>query len=79
MGLHDLDGLVLVSSLPPMLPPSSLRSKQSNDVRLSRLRTLKARDDAMQDVLKDAAAMLPGLVKSANYPKLLESLITEVC
>jgi len=53
------------------------RIKQSNDVRLSRLRTLKARDDAMQDVLKDAAAMLPGLVKSANYPKLLESLITE--
>jgi len=53
------------------------RIKQSNDVRLSRLKTLKARDDAMQGVLADCEAKLPSLVKDASYPKLLESLITE--
>jgi len=53
------------------------RIKQSNDVRLSRLRTLKARDDAMQDLLKQAAAKLPSLKSGTGYAKLLESLITE--
>jgi len=53
------------------------RIKQSNDVRLARLRTLKARDDAMQDVLQESASLLPGIVKSDQYPKLLESLILE--
>jgi len=53
------------------------RIKQSNDVRLCRLRTLKARDDAMQNVLKEAAAQLPSLKKGSGYPKLLESLIVE--
>jgi len=53
------------------------RIKQSNDVRISRLRTLKARDDAMQGLLAEAAAKLPALTKDKTYPKLLESLILE--
>jgi len=54
------------------------RIQQSNDVRASRLRTLKARDDAMQDLLKQAADKLPGLKSgAAGYAKLLESLIVE--
>jgi len=53
------------------------RIQQSNNVRLSRLRTLKARDDAMQDLLKQAAAKLPSLKSGSGYAKLLESLIVE--
>ncbi|KAL3920782.1 MAG: hypothetical protein SGPRY_005130 [Prymnesium sp.] len=53
------------------------RIKQSNDVRLARMRTLKARDDAMQDLLKQAAAKLPSIKKGGDYPKLLESLVLE--
>lgn len=32
----------------------------------------------MQDVLQESASLLPGIVKSDQYPKLLESLILEV-
>jgi V-type H+-transporting ATPase subunit E len=53
------------------------RIKQSNDVRLARLKTLKARDDAMQELLKLAAAKLPSLKTGSGYPKLLENLIVE--
>jgi len=55
----------------------SKRIQQSNDVRLSRLKTLKARDDAMQDILKQAAAKLPSLKTGPGYAKLLENLILE--
>ena len=54
------------------------RSQQSNEIRYSRLKCLKARDDAMQDVLKEAAAKLPALATGAGYATLLESLILEV-
>ena len=53
------------------------RIAQSNEVRFSRLKTLKARDDAMQAVLAEAAAKLPSLCSGASYGKLLEDLIYE--
>ena len=53
------------------------RIAQSNEVRFSRLKALKERDDAMQKVLAEAAAKLPGLVSSSEYPALLEALIYE--
>jgi V-type H+-transporting ATPase subunit E len=53
------------------------RIGQSNEVRLSRLQTLKARDDAMQAVLAEAASKLPSLVSGPAYGALLESLILE--
>jgi|EP00908_Phaeocystis_cordata_P002505 V-type H+-transporting ATPase subunit E len=55
----------------------SKRIQQSNEIRYSRLKCLKARDDAMQDVLKEAAAKLPALATGAGYATLLESLILE--
>jgi hypothetical protein len=54
------------------------RIAQSNEVRFSRLKALKARDDAMQGVLAEAASKLPSLVSSAGYGNLLESLVLEV-
>ena len=36
------------------------RIGQSNEVRISRLQCLKSRDDAMQNVLAEAASKLPG-------------------
>jgi V-type H+-transporting ATPase subunit E len=53
------------------------RIAQSNEVRFSRLKALKARDDAMQGVLAEAASKLPSLVSSAGYGNLLESLVLE--
>lgn len=53
------------------------RSAQSNEIRYSRLKCLKARDDAMQQVLADAAAKLKGVVSGGSYPALLEALIVE--
>jgi len=53
------------------------RIAQSNEVRFSRLKCLKARDDAMQSVLKEAASRLPGIANGAKYVGLLENLITE--
>jgi len=53
------------------------RIEQSNETRLSRLKELKSRDDAMQAVLAEAASKLPSLVSSSSYPALLESLILE--
>jgi len=53
------------------------RITQSNEIRYSRLRCLKARDDAMQEILKEAAAKLPALASGAGYATLLESLILE--
>mmetsp|Transcript_44805 Transcript_44805/g.117526 ORF Transcript_44805/g.117526 Transcript_44805/m.117526 type:complete len:221 (-) Transcript_44805:460-1122(-) len=53
------------------------RIAQSNEVRFSRLKALKARDDAMQQVLAEAASKLPALVASSEYPALLEALILE--
>ena len=54
------------------------RIAQSNQVRMARLEELKARADAMQNVLAETAAKLPGLVADRNYPTLLEELILEV-
>ena len=54
------------------------RIAQSNEVRFSRLKALKARDDAMQNVLAEAASKLPSLVSGSAYPALLEALILEV-
>jgi hypothetical protein len=53
------------------------RIGQSNDVRFSRLKCLKARDDAMQAVLAEAASKLPSLISGPGYAALLESLILE--
>jgi len=53
------------------------RIAQSNEIRYSRLKCLKARDDAMQAVLAEAAAKLPGVVSGGSYAKLLEALILE--
>lgn len=53
------------------------RIAQSNEIRYSRLKTLKARDDAMQDVLKQAGAKLPALTSGTGYGVLLENLILE--
>jgi len=53
------------------------RIAQSNQVRMARLEELKARADAMQNVLAETAAKLPGLVADRNYPTLLEELILE--
>jgi len=53
------------------------RIAQSNEVRFSRLKALKARDDAMLSVLKEAGAALPAVVSSPEYPALLEKLILE--
>ena len=44
---------------------------------MGRLKTLKTRDDAMQAVLAEAAAKLPGLAKGSGYAALLEGLILE--
>ena len=46
-------------------------------MRVGRLKTLKTRDDAMQAVLAEAAAKLPGLAKGSGYTSLLEGLILE--
>jgi len=53
------------------------RIAQSNSVRASRLQCLKARDDAIQAVLSEAASKLPSLVSASSYSTLLENLITE--
>jgi len=53
------------------------RIAQSNEIRYSRLKTLKARDDAMQEVKKQALAKLPSLTSGAGYAALLENLILE--
>jgi len=53
------------------------RIAQSNEIRYSRLKTLKARDDAMQEVKKQALAKLPSLASGAGYAALLENLILE--
>jgi len=53
------------------------RIGQSNEVRFSRLKCLKARDDAMQAVLGEAASKLPSIVSGSSYASLLESLILE--
>lgn len=53
------------------------RISQSNEVRLGRLRALKARDDAMQAVLAETAAKLPSLTQGSGYAALLEGLILE--
>jgi len=53
------------------------RIGQSNEVRFSRLKCLKARDDSMQAVLAEAASKLPSLISGPQYPALLESLILE--
>jgi len=55
----------------------SPRSAQSNEVRLGRLKSLKARDDAMQAVLAETAAKLPSLAQGSGYTSLLEGLILE--
>jgi len=53
------------------------RISQSNEVRISRLKCLKSRDDAMQNVLAEAAAKLPAICTGASYPALLEKLTLE--
>jgi len=53
------------------------RISQSNEVRLGRLRCLKARDDAMQAILAETAAKLPSLTAGSGYASLLEKLILE--
>jgi V-type H+-transporting ATPase subunit E len=53
------------------------RIAHSNEVRISRLQCLKARDEAMQAVLSEAAAKLPSLVSAGDYPVLLENLTVE--
>ena len=53
------------------------RIAQSNEVRLGRMKTLKAREEAMQAVLAEAAAKLPSLTQGSGYATLLESLILE--
>ena len=63
---------------PPIASPARVRSAQSNESRISRLECLKARDDAMQNVLAEAASKLPSLVSGSAYPALLEALILEV-
>ena len=68
----SLDGTLSVRLAAPV------RSAQSNEIRYSRLKTLKARDDAMQEVKKQALAKLPSLTSGAGYADLLESLILEV-
>ena len=52
------------------------RIAQSNEVRLGRMKTLKAREEAMQAVLAEAAK-LPSLTQGSGYATLLESLILE--
>ena len=51
------------------------RIGQSNEVRISRLQCLKSRDDAMQNVLAEAASKLPELVNGKTYESILEALI----
>ena len=68
----SLDGTLSVRLAAPV------RSAQSNEIRYSRLKTLKARDDAMQEVKKQALAKLPSLTSGAGYAALLENLILEV-
>lgn len=68
----SLDGTPSVRLAAPV------RSAHSNEVRYSRLKTLKARDDAMQEVKKQALAKLPSLTSGAGYADLLENLILEV-
>ena len=68
----SLDGTPSVRLAAPV------RSAQSNEIRYSRLKTLKARDDAMQEVKKQALAKLPSLTSGAGYAALLENLILEV-
>eukprot|EP00967_Tisochrysis_lutea_P128373 scaffold219482_cov35-Tisochrysis_lutea.AAC.3 len=53
------------------------RISQSNEVRLGRLKALKARDDAMQAVLAETAAKLPSLTQGSGYAALLEGLVLE--
>jgi len=53
------------------------RIAQSNEVRISRLKCLKARDDAMQAVLAEAASKLPAIASGPGYPALLEKLVLE--
>jgi V-type H+-transporting ATPase subunit E len=53
------------------------RIAQSNEIRFSRIKCLKARDDAMQAVLAEAAAKLPSLTTGPAYATLLETLILE--
>ena len=53
------------------------RIGQSNEVRFSRLKCLKARDDSMQAVLAEAASKLPSLISGPGYATLLESLVLE--
>ena len=53
------------------------RFAQSFEVRLGRMKTLKAREEAMQAVLAEAAAKLPSLTQGSGYATLLESLILE--
>jgi len=53
------------------------RIGQSNEVRFSRLKCLKSRDDCMQAVLAEAASKLPSLISGPGYASLLESLILE--
>ena len=53
------------------------RIGQSNEVRISRLQCLKSRDDAMQNVLAEAASKLPELVNGKTYESILEALIYE--
>ena len=68
----SVDGTLSVRLAAPV------RSAQSNEIRYSRLKTLKARDDAMQEVKKQALAKLPSLTSGAGYAALLENLILEV-
>ena len=67
----SVDGTLSVRLAAPV------RSAQSNEIRYSRLKTLKARDDAMQEVKKQALAKLPSLTSGAGYAALLENLILE--
>jgi V-type H+-transporting ATPase subunit E len=53
------------------------RIAQSNEVRISRLKCLKSRDDGMQTVLAEAASKLPAVCSGASYPALLEKLTLE--
>ena len=53
------------------------RIGQYNEVRFSRLKCLKARDDSMQAVLAEAASKLPSLISGPGYATLLESLVLE--
>ena len=52
-------------------------SDLSNESRFSRLKCLKAREDAMTAVLKEASGKLPQLLQGPKYAELLESLILE--